>query len=263
MRVMQKGLKGPDVKKWQYFLIGQGFDPNGADGDFGDGTYTATVAFQKKHALDPDGKVGHNTMARAMQLGFKVLDDTVDMTMSSPNWPPKPDFSPLVGTAQRQALFGKFAYKQEPVPGNYENIRILDNWESENIVRMVIPQLKGKRGVSASGAIRFHRLAAEQMKALWAAWESAGLLDRVLSWGGSFVPRLVRGSATNLSNHAFGTAFDINVDLNPLGAQPPLVGRKGSVRELVPLANEHGFYWGGHYANRADGMHFEVAVLKG
>lgn len=50
---------------------------------------------------------------------------------------------------------------------------------------------------------------------------------------------------------------------NPLGARPALVGQKGSVRELVPIANKWGFYWGGHYSGRKDGMHFEVAVLKG
>jgi hypothetical protein len=40
-----------------------------------------------------------------------------------------------------------------------------------------------------------------------------------------------------------------------------LVGEKGSVRELVPIANRWGFYWGGHYNGRPDGMHFEVAFL--
>jgi D-alanyl-D-alanine carboxypeptidase-like protein len=52
------------------------------------------------------------------------------------------------------------------------------------------------------------------------------------------------------------------VAFNPLGAQPALVGRPGSVRELAPIANQHGFYWGGHFT-RLDGMHFEVAKLKG
>jgi len=30
----------------------------------------------------------------------------------------------------------------------------------------------------------------------------------------------------------------------------------------VPLANKWGFYWGGHFGGRLDGMHFEVAVLR-
>ena len=46
-----------------------------------------------------------------------------------------------------------------------------------------------------------------------------------------------------------------------LGTTPALVGRKGSVRELVEIANANGFYWGGHFT-RKDGMHFEVAQVK-
>jgi hypothetical protein len=41
---------------------------------------------------------------------------------------------------------------------------------------------------------------------------------------------------------------------------PALVGQKGSVREIVPIANEFGFYWGGHFT-RKDGMHFEIAKI--
>jgi hypothetical protein len=38
------------------------------------------------------------------------------------------------------------------------------------------------------------------------------------------------------------------------------VGQKGSVRELVQIANNNGFYWGGHFS-RKDGMHFEIAKV--
>lgn len=259
MRVLRKGMKGPDVKKWQYFLIGQGFLSGRADGDFGEKTHAATVAFQQKHGLEPDGVVGHQTIVQAIQLGFTVLEETVDAGRNSPNWPPKPEFPPLVGTTQRQSMFGRFAYRVIPDSGG--EVRILGDWGGQNIVSVAIPQLKGVEGAPKSGNIQFHRLAAERLQAMWAAWEKAGLVDRIVSWGGSFVPRLVRGG-TSLSNHAFGTAFDINVPWNALGTLPALVGKKGSVRELVPIANEHGFFWGGHYAKRPDGMHFEVALLK-
>jgi len=72
------------------------------------------------------------------------------------------------------------------------------------------------------------------------------------------VPSFIRGWRTTLSNQSWGTAFDINAAWNGLGRRPPLVGEKGSVRELVQLANQHGFYWGGHFSKRPDGMHFEV-----
>lgn len=139
---------------------------------------------------------------------------------------------------------------------------ILGNWEAENIVAVTLPQLKEIRGASKSGSVQFHKLAANQLKTFWNDLESAGLFDRVLTYEGSFNPRFVRGSTTNLSNHAFGTAFDINLNWNKLGSQPALLGEKGSVRELVLIANDHGFYWGGHFDKRPDGMHFEVAVIK-
>ncbi len=87
------------------------------------------------------------------------------------------------------------------------------------------------------------------------------MLDQVLTFDGSFVPRLIRGSKASLSCHAFGTAFDINAAFNPLNQMPPLAGRPGSVRDLVQIANKHGFFWGGHFRTRLDGMHFEVAQL--
>ena len=96
---------------------------------------------------------------------------------------------------------------------------------------------------------------------MWLQWEKEGLLDRILTFDGSFVPRFIRGSTSTLSNHAFGTAFDINAQFNPLGQEPAEMGAKGCVRELVPIANRFGFAWGGHFKKRPDGMHFEVARI--
>ena len=45
--------------------------------------------------------------------------------------------------------------------------------------------------------MQFHRAAAEQLKGLWAEWEEANLLSRILSFDGSFAPRFIRGSRTN------------------------------------------------------------------
>jgi hypothetical protein len=260
MRVLRQGDRGADVKRWQFFLVGQNLDVGVADGIFGKRTHLATVAFQQAHGLVPDGIVANRTTGQAALLGFEIVTDT-SQDVHSAAFPPKPSFPPLIGTAARQKVFGKFSFVAAPVPGNAENIRITDDWPSKNIVVVTIPQLAGIPGAGSSGKVQFHRAAADQLVSLWQAWADAGLIDRVLSWGGSFVPRFVRGSKTTLSNHAFGSAFDINVPFNPLGAIPALVGKKGAVRELVPLANEHGFYWGGHFPNRPDGMHFEIAKI--
>lgn len=95
---------------------------------------------------------------------------------------------------------------------------------------------------------------------MWAAWGRKGLLKHILTWDGSFAARFIRCSTSSLSNHAFATAFDINADENPLGAEPALPGEKGCVFELVPVAHKFGFYWGGHFSRR-DGMHFEIAKV--
>jgi hypothetical protein len=63
-----------------------------------------------------------------------------------------------------------------------------------------------------------------------------------------------------LSNHSFGSAFDIDAVDNGFGSVPALCGRRGATRELVASANALGVYWGGHFG-RQDGMHFEISKL--
>lgn len=176
------------------------------------------------------------------------------------DYPPAPNFRPLKDTAARQALFGTFAYVLDPQPGNPEHIRITDGWDTREIANIQV-SAGGVAGRPGPFAFPFNRRAAGQLQALWAEWERAGLFDRILTFDGSFVPRLIRGSQTSLSCHAFGAAFDLNAAFNPLNQMPALVGKEGSVRELVEIANAHGFSWGGHFRTRLDGMHFEVSKL--
>jgi hypothetical protein len=178
------------------------------------------------------------------------------------NWPPRPNFNILTDTnGAREKALGRITW----VHSNGDNIRITNNWAAEHIVDVVIPQLANIRG-GAGGRLKFHRVAAEPLRRLWAAWEAAGLLKFVLTFDGAWVPRTIRRKPTVLSNHAYGTAFDINAQWNGLLKIAALVGQQGSVRELVPLANAHGFYWGGHWnydgKGGSDGMHFEWAVPR-
>lgn len=257
MKLLKLGSTGNDVRKWQLFLTGQGLFTLPVNGVFDESTKTASQLFQQQHNLEPDGKVGDKSIGTAMLLGFGVVTDDSDDKQSA-NWPPKPNFAPLTGNTERVLIFGKFSFRSKPLPDNPENIEVTDNWAKENIVIVNIPQLIPVKG---SAKVAFHRKAKNQMEKLWKDWEKAGLLHLVLTYSGSYVPRFIRGSRTVLSNHAFGSAFDINVEWNRLGVVPALVSRKGSVRELVKIANDNGFYWGGHFT-RLDGMHFEVAKIK-
>jgi hypothetical protein len=248
------------VEAWQNFLIGRDFDIK-ADGYFGSATEKATKEFQSQNGLTPDGKAGNSTLGLAMSKGLELVDDDPDpidgIPESSPLFPPPPTNIGPKTNADREQFFGHFAHVHAPTPSMPERIRITDGWSTRNVHKVLIPQLVGINGAPDSGNVYFHDKVAAPVQALFAAWETAGLMHLVLGWAGSFVPRYIKGSRTILSNHAFAAAFDINVPWNGLGARPALVGRKGSVRLLVPLANQHGFYWGGHYKKRKDGMHFE------
>jgi hypothetical protein len=262
IQILRKGSKGLNVTRWQHFLIGQGHLRSRADGDFGPRTEKATKAFQRAQGLSADGMVGPQTLGKALGLGFDAgFEDRVQPD-TNPILVPAAPIRPVTRKA-RERMFGTFRYKSDPTPQNPERIKILDDWEKDNIQVVTLPQLKGipVYGRPSSGRLRFHKNAIPQLKALWLAWEDAGVIDHVLTYEGSYNPRFIRGSRDILSNHAYGSAFDINYRWNRLGTIPALEGQEGSVRELVDIANQHGFFWGGHFKARPDGMHFEVAKL--
>lgn len=267
MRTLYMGLTGEDVRAWEYFLLG--IDPTSsviADGVFDQKTKEETKKFQTKvgfTGLAVDGIVGPATLGKAMMLGFDpLMDDRMDQ--SGPNWPPRPTAQSYLTGDERKKIFGEFSYVSNPTPSNPEAIKIIDGWDKVNITTITIPQLSNVSGAN-KGKISVHRLVAPQLLKTFSDWESAGLLGNLLTWGGSWSPRFIRGSRTYLSNHAWGTAFDVNVQWNMLGTRPALKGQKGSVRELVNIALQNGWYWGGWFGydangqvgKRSDGMHFE------
>jgi hypothetical protein len=185
-----------------------------------------------------------------------VVNRTEDLTW----WPPKPPFSPLTAVS-RAALFGRFTFTATPTPYNPELIDIDPKWVASNIVEVEIPQLRKVLSEDHWRKVRFHRLGVERLRRLFAAWEEAGLINRIRSFDGTFVPRFVRGSRSLLSAYAWGTSFSINAGWNGLGATPAAPTQTGSNAELVPLANGLGFYWGGHFAVPS-GAQFELTEVE-
>ena len=250
---LKKGSNSETVGDWQAFLRGQNLYFGAVDNDFGAGTQKATIAFQTKYALTPDGEVGKKTFEKAVLLGFHVE------VSASPSLTTKPNFAPLTGNASRERLFGKFEYHASPTADNPERIVITDDWAKKNIVKVSLPALSKATGGKYT-SMYWHKSADEQLVKFFEELEKQNLHTKILSFAGSYVPRFIRGSRSQLSNHSWGTAFDINVPYNGLNKTPAQIGQKGCVRELVPIAHEFGFYWGGNFS-RPDGMHFEIAVL--
>lgn len=82
----------------------------------------------------------------------------------------------------------------------------------------------------------------------------AGIMD---DWG--YAERPIRGG-TELSNHASGTAIDINATHWILGSDPAVYL---SAAEIAKLRDHLHLYkgcirWGGDYTGRRDPMHFEI-----
>ena len=76
-------------------------------------------------------------------------------------------------------------------------------------------------------------------------------------WG--WASRPVRGS-TVISNHASGTALDLNATKHPMGVA---TSKTFSRQEIFAIHNRLKLYsgcirWGGDYVNRPDSMHFEI-----
>lgn len=257
MKIIKLGSIGRDVEKWQLFLRGRKKNSSVViNGNFDQTTHDETKEFQLKNKLKDDGVVGPATLSAALKAGFDLMV-AEDVDENSPNWPQKPLSGPL-SISNREKLFGKFAYVAAPIASNPEAIKITDDWAKNNIVLINVPQLACVKGAPSSSSIQIHKSIQRQTVDLFNAWENSCMTSKIMSWGGSWVPRFIRGSRTTLSNHAWGTAFDINVQWNLLGTVPALKGREGSVRELVDIAYDHGFYWGGWFPNRPDGMHFEA-----
>lgn len=74
----------------------------------------------------------------------------------------------------------------------------------------------------------------------------------------SYAVRPIRGSTTTLSNHASGTAIDLNAPRHPLGKRGTFsAAQSAEIRRLIGLTGG-ALRWGGSYSGRADEMHVEL-----
>lgn len=199
------------------------FDGNVLDKEFYDGC--------KEHGLD-DGDC---------EIEASELDDKPPRNFTKIALKDSPEYTPL-----------KYSIEDGRVKADFD-------WYRENIVRVEIPELEG---ITRNWhRIKIHKAIAWQFKAMFHQFKVEGVDKFLKTWHGSYYPRFIRGSTSRLSNHSHGTAFDINMAWNRLGHKPAPLGAEGTVRPLVEIANRYGFFWGGNYKRRKDGMHFEAKYV--
>lgn len=105
---------------------------------------------------------------------------------------------------------------------------------------------------------------------LWVANRFHDLVEP-LKWPGiwGFAERLIRGSTTELSNHASGTALDLDAPEHPLGIPAVRTFSSAEIEEIHAIVDacDGVVRWGGDYDNparggrlgsRPDPMHFEI-----
>src|SRR4029450_5106430 len=125
MQILRRGSEGEDVRKWQRFLIGQGLLQGAADGVFGPATEAATKAFQRRAQLGADGWVGPQTYAGALQRGFDPGFTDPQGGEHGAEWPPKPDFRPLISNRDREDTCGGLQFTPGG-PGRRDSRSLVD-----------------------------------------------------------------------------------------------------------------------------------------
>lgn len=153
------------------------------------------------------------------------------------------------GTYQQAIPVGAFSdavgvFRYTPIGGG----RIAPDpaWVKAHIVTEVVPIL---------GSVTCNKYLMPQLKAALAEIVTSKLADKIHpgQYAGCYYPRFIAGS-TQLSNHSFGLALDLNVPGNQRGT----VGQMDRV--VVAIFKKWGFAWGGDWAY-TDPMHFELARI--
>jgi Putative peptidoglycan-binding domain-containing protein len=244
------GAHGEFVKVIQRQLMRAGFPPGGgADGSFGTGTRAAIRMFETANNADKvDGVV---------DMAIATMIDQDAKTGPAP----KPIGQPLIHKATgwpHDDLASLIAFYGDPRGGASVNPR----WFSQNIVTVKVPfQLHYDR--QPVDSITVHRKCSEAIvQAFENLYEAFGRDYRAIAaanldkYSGVGNYRMVRGSASKLSCHAFWAAIDIDAEHLPIGHTNP--AKNGMEAEAIAAFEKTGAYWGGRFS-RPDPMHFQYA----
>lgn len=131
----------------------------------------------------------------------------------------------------------------------------LPGWEAKNIVLFNLPYPLLYGAVTVTRA-RCHKYAVDNFVKAFTDLKNAGLshLNATDKFAGIYAVRSVRGLPSHPSMHSFGIAIDMDPGEFPLGSS------KRMPQEVVDIWKTAGFFYGGDFAGRKDGMHFQLAT---
>lgn len=139
-----------------------------------------------------------------------------------------------------KTLFGEFAARPSTVYPGY--LEIDPAWERSNLETARMPVL---------GTVTCHRGVMAQLRGAMEELEASGLARLIHTFDGCYTPRFIdTNPAAMLSRHAWGVAFEVNLEGNRYGQPPDQDPR------LVEVLERWGFLWGGRFVV-PDGAQFE------
>ncbi|MGL4346391.1 MAG: M15 family metallopeptidase [Cellulosilyticaceae bacterium] len=148
--------------------------------------------------------------------------------------------------------FGNFNYRDL----GKGRIEVSPIWIAANMVKLEVPQALR---IKFPASIQVHYLSvANWQKAFDLLLKQPELLKLIETFDGVYVARHIRWDPTKgISNHAWGTAIDLNASRFPLGTRIEVMRAPNNPNNILfqKVFKEAGFSWGNSYA---DPMHFEL-----
>lgn len=246
-----------DVRLVQGLLLSRGFARVGdADGVCGPRTIEAIVEFQSGFMRRPDGRIDPGGNSWRFLAGTYTGVVTPSPTTPAPADPPSSALTRTVPRPPRESLNPGL----RTVSNAFMLARLGRPRESfdQTCRPPTLPRLRRNTVRDDVGPFTVVGLvpAVLSLKAvLIDIQREQPAVYRVLGTAGMLCCRLVRGSASAISNHSWGTAIDLTLagELDVYGNERVQHG----LSLIAPIFNRHGWIWGAAFRTE-DGMHFEA-----
>lgn len=137
-------------------------------------------------------------------------------------------------------------YSQNGWPALVQNSRLLHKWVVPGTDRYFVLR-NGSAGFILAHFIMWFHEKIEKLNKSGEPWDE---------WAWAY--RSVRGSSNTISNHASGTAVDLNATKHPLGVSGTFPRFKRARIHVRLVLYRNCIRWGGDYTRRKDEMHFEI-----
>lgn len=249
MKTIKRGSRGDDVRRWQAFLLMNGYRIGLADGNFGSSTDRATREFQKKNNIKADGIVGNATWKFLPKNFIPILPaipvtkdrqrEEVKIVKVNNGWP-KQNYAAMT------AFYGGPGENQTQLVLPYPMVLA---WDTGTVVKKITCNKKCTESL--------HNIFEKTLKVY-------GLEDikklKLNLFGGCLNVRKMRGGSS-WSIHSWGAAVDLDPNNNQLkwGRDRATFAKK-EYNDFWKIVESEGWVSLGK-AKNYDWMHFQAAIF--